>query len=195
VLASTVFGVRFTRPLGLAAGFDAGALTVNAIADLAVESGLAGIVATITTMSRDGLVTPGVKALGSASISGPPVARRAAEMLRFLRLCRRSVDADQCWRYRDRRRCVRASLLQGYTGFIFGGGFWPKHIHDGIARRLREGGFASTHDAVGSAVSKQETAGLGHAARSQCCGVSRGRVRRRDPFGDTVFAFHDDQGD
>jgi len=41
--------------------------------------------------------------------------------------------------------------LQGYTGFIYGGGLWPKHIHDGIARRLRDGGFASLGDAVGSA--------------------------------------------
>ena len=44
-----------------------------------------------------------------------------------------------------------ASLLQGYTGFIYGGGLWAKHIHDGLARRLHEGGFESLADAVGSA--------------------------------------------
>jgi dihydroorotate dehydrogenase len=44
-----------------------------------------------------------------------------------------------------------ASLLQGYTGFIYGGGLWAKYIHDGVACRLREGGFASLSDAVGSA--------------------------------------------
>ena len=43
-----------------------------------------------------------------------------------------------------------ASLLQGYTGFIYGGGLWAKRIHDGLAIRLREGGFASLSDAVGS---------------------------------------------
>jgi dihydroorotate dehydrogenase len=41
--------------------------------------------------------------------------------------------------------------LQGYTGFIYGGGLWAKHIHDGLARKLREGGFESLSDAVGSA--------------------------------------------
>ena len=54
------------------------------IADLAVELGLAGIVATNTTVSRDGLATPGVEELGAGGISGPPVARRATEVLRRL---------------------------------------------------------------------------------------------------------------
>jgi dihydroorotate dehydrogenase len=135
---------------------------IDDIADLAVELGLAGIVATNTTVSRDGLATPGVKELGAGGISGPPVARRAAEVLRRLygrvgdRLTLISVGgietADDAWD----RITAGASLLQGYTGFIYGGGLWPKHIHDGIARRLREGGFASLHDAVGSAAAKQE---------------------------------------
>ena len=51
---------------------------IDQIADLAVELGLAGIVATNTTISRDGLATPGVADLGPGGISGPPVARRAA---------------------------------------------------------------------------------------------------------------------
>ena len=132
---------------------------VDDIADLAVELGLAGIVATNTTVSRDGLLTPGVGALGPGGISGPPVARRAVEVLRRLygrvgdRLVLISVGgietADDAWE----RITAGASLLQAYTGFIYGGGLWPKHIHDGIARRLRDGGFASLADAVGSAVS------------------------------------------
>ena len=44
-----------------------------------------------------------------------------------------------------------ASLLQGYTGFVYGGGLWAKTINDGIAKRLRDNGFASLSDAVGSA--------------------------------------------
>ena len=55
--------------------------------------------------------------------------------------------ADDAWD----RITAGASLLQGYTGFIYGGPLWPKHIHDGIASRLRENGFASLSDAVGSA--------------------------------------------
>ncbi len=129
---------------------------VDDIADLAVELGLAGIVATNTTVSREGLATPGVDELGPGGISGPPVARRALEVLRRLharvgdRLVLISVGgietADDAWE----RVTAGASLLQGYTGFIYGGGLWPRQIHRGIARRLRDGGFASLNDAVGS---------------------------------------------
>ena len=130
---------------------------IDDIADLAVELGLAGIVATNTTVSREGLRTPVVDQLGSGGISGPPLVARAGEVLRRLygrvgdRLALISVGGietvDDAWD----RITAGASLLQGYTGFIYGGGLWAKHIHDGLADRLREGGFTSLSDAVGSA--------------------------------------------
>ena len=43
---------------------------IDDIADLAVELGLAGIVATNTTVSRDGLATPGLKSLAPAVFRG-----------------------------------------------------------------------------------------------------------------------------
>jgi dihydroorotate dehydrogenase len=136
---------------------------LDEIAELAVELGLAGIVATNTTVSRDGLATPGVDKLGPGGISGPPVARRAVEVVH--RLYSRAGDqlvlisvggietADDAWE----RITAGASLLQGETGFIYGGGLWAKHIHDGIARRLHDGGFTSLQDAVGSAAAKPKT--------------------------------------
>ena len=130
---------------------------VDAVADLAVELGLAGIVATNTTISRAGLRTPGVDALGPGGISGPPVADRALAVLRRLRarvgdqLVLISVGgietAEDAWQ----RITAGAALLQGYTGFVYGGGLWAKGIHDGIAARLHAGGFASLTEAVGSA--------------------------------------------
>ncbi|OSC41904.1 quinone-dependent dihydroorotate dehydrogenase [Mycobacterium decipiens] len=134
---------------------------IDDIADLAVELGLAGIVATNTTVSRDGLVTPGVDQLGDGGISGPPVADRAIQVLRRLydrigdRLALISVGgietADDAWD----RITAGASLLQGYTGFVYGGGWWAKDIHKGIARRLHDGGFSSLREAVGSARRRQ----------------------------------------
>lgn len=129
---------------------------IDAIADLAVELGLAGIVATNTSVSRDGLATPGVEELGPGGVSGAPVARRSVEILR--RLYRRTGDRlvlisvggietpDDAWE----RIVSGASLLQGYTGFVYGGGLWAKTIHDGIARRLHANGFSSLADAIGS---------------------------------------------
>ena len=138
---------------------------IDDIADLAVELGLAGIVATNTTVSREGLSTPEVNRLGSGGISGPPLARRAGEVLRRLygrvgdRLTLISVGGietvDDAWD----RITAGASLLQAYTGFIYGGGLWAKHIHDGLAVRLREGGFTSLTEAVGSATRQPPSSG------------------------------------
>lgn len=129
---------------------------IDQIADLSVELGLAGIVATNTTISRAGLRTPDVETLGAGGVSGPPVAARSLEVLRRLypRVGDQLVlisgggieDADDAWT----RITAGASLLQGYTGFIYHGGFYAKRIHDGIAQRLRAGGFNSLQEAVGS---------------------------------------------
>ncbi|NMO00392.1 quinone-dependent dihydroorotate dehydrogenase [Gordonia sp. TBRC 11910] len=131
---------------------------VDAVADLAVELGLAGIVATNTTISRNGLVTPDadVEAAGAGGLSGPPVKERSLEVLR--RLYARVGDdlvlvsvggietADDAW---ERIR-AGATLLQGYTAFIYGGPLWAHLIHAGLARRVKAAGFTSISDAVGS---------------------------------------------
>ena len=66
---------------------------VDAVADLAVEMGLAGIVATNPTVSRAGLRTAGVDGLGPGGISGPPAVCPS----------RRISGADQRRRNRDGR--------------------------------------------------------------------------------------------
>lgn len=130
---------------------------VDAVADLAAELGLAGIVATNTTVSREGLVTPNVLELGPGGVSGAPLAERSLEVLRRLyarvgdRVALVSVGgietADDAWQ----RITAGASLLEGYTGFVYGGGLWARHIHDGIAQRLHSNGFGCLAEAVGSA--------------------------------------------
>lgn len=131
---------------------------VDAVADLAVELGLAGIVATNTTIGRADLHSDPaeVAAIGAGGLSGPPVADRSLEVLRRLyarvggQLVLVSVGGietpDQAWE----RILAGASLLQGYTGFIYGGPLWTRRIHRGIADRLRAGGYRSLADAVGA---------------------------------------------
>ena len=129
---------------------------LDAIVDLAGELGLAGIVATNTTVSREGLRTSDVARFGVGGISGHPLAARALQVLS--RLYQRAGDklalisvggietADDAWQ----RITAGASLLQAYTGFVYGGGLWAKRIHDGLAGRLHDGGYATLADAVGS---------------------------------------------
>ncbi|WP_024804951.1 quinone-dependent dihydroorotate dehydrogenase [Nocardia sp. BMG51109] len=131
---------------------------IDAAADLAVELGLAGIVATNTTVRRDGLATPDdeVDAMGAGGLSGSPVADRSLEVLRRLyarvgdKLVLISVggieNADQAYE----RILAGATLLQGYTGFIYGGPFWTRRIHRGLAQRLRANGYRGLAEAVGA---------------------------------------------
>ncbi|WP_054813744.1 quinone-dependent dihydroorotate dehydrogenase [Nocardia arizonensis] len=131
---------------------------IDAVADLAVELGLAGIVATNTTIGRSGLRTDAaeVAAIGPGGLSGPPVARRSLEVLR--RLYRRvgdrvvliSVGGIETPAQAFERILAGATLLQGYTGFIYGGLFWTRHIHRGLAQRLRDQGFGSIAEAIGA---------------------------------------------
>ena len=132
---------------------------IDAVADLAVELGLAGIVATNTTISRDGLRSDPerVAEIGAGGLSGAPVAHRSLDVLRRLyarvgdRLILVSVGGietpEQAWE----RILAGASLLQGYTGFIYGGPLWTRRLHRGIADRLRAGGFRTLAEAVGAA--------------------------------------------
>jgi dihydroorotate dehydrogenase len=120
---------------------------VDAVADLALELGLDGIIATNTTTSRTGLASPAaeVAAAGAGGLSGPPLRARSLEVLR--RLHARTGDRlvliaaggietpDDAW---ERLR-AGATLVQAYTGFVYGGPLWPRRMHAGLARRLAQG--------------------------------------------------------
>jgi dihydroorotate dehydrogenase len=118
---------------------------VDAIADLALELGLDGIVATNTTVSRDGLASSPaeVAAAGAGGLSGAPLRDRALAVLR--RLHARAGDrlvliaaggietGDDAWE----ALAAGSTLVQAYTGFIYGGPLWPRRVHDQLARRVR----------------------------------------------------------
>ena len=131
---------------------------IDAIADLAAELGLDGIIATNTTIGRPGLTSDPaqVAAAGPGGLSGAPLRPRALEVLR--RLHARAGDhlvlvaaggietADDAWE----RIAAGATLVQAYTGFIYGGPRWPRRVQDGLARRARAAGLASISEARGT---------------------------------------------
>jgi dihydroorotate dehydrogenase len=121
---------------------------IDASAQLANTLSLGGIVATNTTIRRDGLNTDAVfvASLGAGGISGPPVRARSLEVLKRLRPkldASRAIisvggieDAEECWARLD----AGATLLQLYTGFIYGGPRLPSQLNRSIETRLdREG--------------------------------------------------------
>lgn len=133
---------------------------IDAIAEVALELGLDGIIATNTTIARHGLRTPGavVSACGSGGLSGPPVAERALYVLRRLRErvgTRITLIASGGIETGDdafSRIAAGASLVQVYTALIYEGPGLVSKIAKQLARRLRDEGFASAGEAVGNAV-------------------------------------------
>jgi dihydroorotate dehydrogenase len=133
---------------------------VDAVADLALELSLDGIIATNTTISRAGLATPEaeVTALGAGGLSGAPLKQRSLDVLRRLRArvgTRATLvsvggieTADDAWA----RIRAGATLVQGYTAFIYGGPGWPRRVQRGLAAHVRAAGLSSIADAVGADV-------------------------------------------
>ena len=114
---------------------------VGAIARLAVDVGLAGLIATNTTISREGLRTDArrVEGIGAGGLSGAPLKQRALEVLR---LVRQAVPDDFCVVAAGgvetaadvrERLDAGATLVQGYTAFIYRGPFWARQINRGLA--------------------------------------------------------------
>jgi dihydroorotate dehydrogenase len=120
---------------------------VLAVADLAGTLGLDGVVATNTTISRDGLVsTPeAVQAAGPGGLSGPPLRARATEVMRLLRarvgpeMILVGVGGISTVEDAVERLEAGADLLQAYTGFVYEGPLWPARMNAAISRRQHQG--------------------------------------------------------
>jgi dihydroorotate dehydrogenase len=126
---------------------------IDAIADLAVASGLDGLVATNTTIARDGLQTDPaqVAAAGAGGLSGAPLAERSLAVLRRLRdrvgqdMVLVSVGGVETPEDAWARLQAGATLVQAYTGFVYNGPLWPARMQRGLARLARDAGPSGPH--------------------------------------------------
>ena len=113
---------------------------ITEVANLSTELGLAGIIATNTTISRENLKTskPKVDAMGAGGLSGAPLKQRSLEVLKVLKGAIGdgqiiiSVGGIETATEARERLEAGATLVQGYTGFIFDGPFWARKINRGI---------------------------------------------------------------
>jgi dihydroorotate dehydrogenase len=110
------------------------------VARLAVGQGLDGIIATNTTISRDGLVTDpaAVAAVGAGGLSGPVLRQRALDVLKVLRaeapgLTLIGVGGISSVDDARERIDAGADLVQAYTGFVYGGPLWPRRVVRGLS--------------------------------------------------------------
>jgi dihydroorotate dehydrogenase len=109
---------------------------VVAVAKLAKKLKLAGVIATNTTISREGLLSPKelVDSQGAGGLSGAPLKARSISVLKLLR---EHLDSDfvvisvggiETVEDVRERLALGATLVQGYSAFIFEGPFWARKI-------------------------------------------------------------------
>lgn len=115
------------------------------IAQLVTRLGLAGVIATNTTISREGLKTDPetVAAAGGGGLSGPLLAARSMEVLRLLRQTLPEdatvVSVGGVVTAHDvlARLDAGADLVQGYTSFVYEGPGWARAVNRDLATLMR----------------------------------------------------------
>ncbi|TFC28417.1 quinone-dependent dihydroorotate dehydrogenase [Cryobacterium sp. TMT1-3] len=141
-LLTAVKGAAGATPLLVKIAPDLEDVEVTRIAALAVELGLDGIIATNTTLSRSGLKTDAatVAAAGAGGLSGAPLHARSLAVLQQIRavvpaeFCVISVGGVDTAEQVAERLAAGATLVQGYTAFLYRGPLWARQINRGLDR-------------------------------------------------------------
>ncbi|GGA15050.1 quinone-dependent dihydroorotate dehydrogenase [Neptunicoccus cionae] len=161
-LASLLADVMETRaaldrpmPVFLKIAPDLDTADLEDIAEVATTSGISGIIATNTTLSRDGLRSADRDQQGG--LSGQPLFERSTKILAQLsQLTDGTVpligvggvsNAEQAYA----KIRAGASVVQLYTALVYGGLSLAPQIARDLDRLLQRDGFATVADAVGTA--------------------------------------------
>jgi dihydroorotate dehydrogenase len=124
--------------------------------DVAIGCGASGIIATNTTIQRPGPVASHPRAGEAGGLSGAPLAPLALASLRraHARAGRRIpiVGVGGIMDAADAYARIRAgaTLVQVYTGLIYGGPALPRQVLERLPELLRKDGFSSVEEAVGT---------------------------------------------
>lgn len=147
-----------TLPLLVKLSPDLNQQELGRIVEVARRTAIAGIIATNTTTSREGLRTSAkqVEAFGAGGLSGQPLRACSNRMIaRIYQLTAGTIpligvggifNAEDAWQ----SICAGAGLIQLYTGFIYQGPRIAGEIKSGLEEIMRREGFRSLDEAVGS---------------------------------------------
>jgi dihydroorotate dehydrogenase len=164
---ATQLSLPHSRPLLVKIAPDLTEGAIESIVDVAVRNTIGGLIATNTTVSRNGLrsAKARIESCGEGGLSGAPLQRRSnAVIARLYRLTRGQLPiigvggvftGEDAWE----KICAGASLVELYTGFIYEGPTIAKRINEGLAEILKREAFRSLDEAIGSGA--QKTAGAG----------------------------------
>jgi dihydroorotate dehydrogenase len=145
------------KPLLLKIAPDLSEAEIESIVDVALRTNVSGVIATNTTIKREGLRTSidEVRACGEGGLSGAPLRERSDRVISLIYRTARGklpiigvggvFTAEDAWN----KICAGASLIQLYTGFVYEGPGVVKRINEGLAAIMRREGFRSPDEAVG----------------------------------------------
>ena len=148
----------YEKPLLVKIAPDLTESEIEAIVDISLRQNLAGIIATNTTTVRDGLKTPAreVENMGQGGLSGKPLSQRSTDVISTIYRHSKGklpvIGVGGIFTAEDafEKICAGACLLQAYTGFIYQGFSFARDINRGLALLLKQKGFNSLNDAVGT---------------------------------------------
>ncbi|HTE30967.1 MAG TPA: quinone-dependent dihydroorotate dehydrogenase [Chryseolinea sp.] len=133
------------KPVLLKIAPDLNDTQLDDVVDIVVNTGTDGIIATNTTVSREGLRTDhsSIEQIGNGGLSGKPLGTRSTEVIRYLRKrlgpdlpiigvggIMRPEDAIE-------KLNAGANLVQLYTGFIYEGPAIARRINEAIIKEMR----------------------------------------------------------
>ena len=118
------------------------------IIEIVTETEIAGVIATNTTISREGLTTPKAKLeeIGMGGVSGKPLTKRSTEVIRYLHKKSNGsfpiVGVGGIHSAEDAIEKLNAGavLVQIYTGFIYEGPKLVKRINKAILENRKKNG-------------------------------------------------------
>ena len=122
------------------------------IAEICADYKVVGLIATNTTTAREGVAK---QMLSEGGLSGKPLQDRSMQTLRYLYKNYGKkfilVGVGGVFTAEDAYKKIRAgaSLVQLYTGWVYGGPGAIKAINKGLAQLLERDGFKNVREAVG----------------------------------------------
>ncbi|HTT71747.1 MAG TPA: quinone-dependent dihydroorotate dehydrogenase [Anaeromyxobacteraceae bacterium] len=144
------------RPLLVKLAPDLSERGLDEAVEVALAVGASGLVATNTTLERPGGVKRHRVALEEGGLSGAPLAGLALRALRriYTRTGKRIpiVGVGGVMSAEDAYARIRAgaTLVQTYTGYIYGGPCFPARVQKKLEEMLKHDGFSNICDAVGA---------------------------------------------
>jgi dihydroorotate dehydrogenase len=157
-LLTAIAAEREAKPVLLKIAPDLEIAELEALLEVVEATGIDGVVATNTTIRRDGLATAEgeVAAIGAGGLSGPPIRARAKDFVRRIRArLGRSITVigvGGIETAHDVLSYVRAGadLVQLYTGFVYGGPGLPRKLARELGALVRREGARTVSELVGS---------------------------------------------